>query len=123
MIKHIFHILIFLVIFFKVFPALPVQAEDVDIHGFLAQGYLKTDKNNFLADTEDGTFEFNEMGINFVTGVTDRLRIGIQFFARDIGDLGNDEIVLDWGYGDYLWREWLGFRAGLIKIPPLRFKL
>ena len=89
----------------------------IDIHGFISQGYLKTDHNNYLADTEDGTFQFNEMGINFNAQVTDELRIGAQFFARDMGIDGNDEIVLDWANGDYIFTNWFGMRVGLNKVP------
>ncbi len=90
---------------------------EVDIHGFISQGYLKSDDNNYLADTEDGSFQFNEMGINFATRLTSRLRCGMQFFARDLGDFGNDEMTLDWAYGDYRLQDWLGFRVGMVKAP------
>ena len=92
-------------------------AESVAIHGFITQGYLKTDKNNYLADTEKGSFEINEMGINFNTYLNDDTKIGIQFFARDLGDLGNDKVTVDWAYADRQLREWLGLRVGIMKIP------
>ncbi|MDM8521805.1 hypothetical protein QUF80_00375 [Desulfococcaceae bacterium HSG8] len=95
-------------------PALDIGS--VDIHGFISQGYLQTDKNNYLADTEDGTFQFNEMGINFSTKLSKRLRVGMQFFARDLGVEGNDELVQDWAFADYRWQEWLGLRVGKVKL-------
>ncbi len=88
----------------------------VAIHGFLSQGYLASTENNYLAETNKGSFEFNEMGINFSTWLTSDLRAGIQLFARDLGDVGNDEIVVDWAYADYHWRDWLGLRVGKIKV-------
>ena len=93
--------------------------ETINIHGFISQGYLDATKgNNYLSEgTADGTFQFNEMGINFSTHVTRGLKIGAQFLAFDIGELGNDEILLDWGVADYKYNDWLGIRAGLIKIP------
>ncbi len=90
---------------------------EVDIHGFISQGYLKSDDINFLADTEDGTFEFNEMGINFSTKVADSLHLGMQFFSRDLGPSYNDEVEIDWAYADYRWWDYLGLRAGKIKTP------
>ncbi len=87
------------------------------IHGFVSQGYLKSDKNNFLAETEDGTFQFNELGINFSAELTEKLRLGIQFFARDMGEIGNDDIIIDWAFADYRWKDWLGLRVGKVKIP------
>ncbi len=92
------------------------NGEGFEIHGFISQGYLKSDNNNYLAETEEGTFEFNEMGLNFGTWVGTDLRIGMQFFARDLGKEGNDKIVLDWAIADYRWKEWLGLRVGKMKL-------
>lgn len=94
-----------------------VEAMGVDIHGFISQGYLQTTGNNFIADSKDGTFEFNEVGINFGKDLTDRLRLSLQFFAGDLGELGNNEIRLDYAYGDYLFKNWLGLRFGQMKAP------
>ena len=47
----------------------------------------------------------------------DRLRVGIQFLGRNFGDTGNDQVIIDWAYGDYRWRDQLGFRAGKVKLP------
>lgn len=89
---------------------------DVSIHGFVSQGYLQSDRYNYLAQTDDGSFEFNELGLNFTTQLTDDLRVGAQLFAQDLGDTGNDEITLDWAYGDYRFHNMLGLRAGKVKI-------
>ncbi len=94
-------------------------AEDmgVNIHGFVSQGYLSTTENNFVTDSKDGTFEFNETGINFGRELTDNLRFGLQLFARDFGDQGNNEIKLDWAYADYRIGDWMGIRFGQLKAP------
>ncbi len=94
-----------------------MESEKVNIHGFIAQGYLQTDKNNFFANTIDGTFQFNELGINFINQFSNDFRIGMQFFARDIGEMGNDDIILDWAYADYRFKRWLGIKAGKVKLP------
>lgn len=88
----------------------------VDIHGFISQGYLKSTDNDYMADTEDGTFQYNEMGINFTILLSPQLRMGAQFFARDLGDFGNDEIELDWAYAEYRVNNPFGIRAGKFKI-------
>lgn len=103
-------------IFLKASGAECFETDDISIHGFLSQGYLKTDHNNYLADTEDGTFQFNEFGINFTAPILDDFRVGMQFFGRDLGPEGNDEVVVDWAYGDYRWRDWLGIRFGKMKL-------
>ncbi|MBI9073843.1 MAG: hypothetical protein JEZ02_00435 [Desulfatibacillum sp.] len=89
---------------------------DVAIHGFVSQGYLKTDDVNYLADTTKGTYQFNEAGINF-NYTRDKLRVGAQFFSRDLGDFGNNDVLLDWGMGEYRLFDELGFRAGRCKMP------
>jgi len=90
----------------------------VNIHGFISQGYLRSQDNNYLAnDSSDGTFAFNEIGINFSKQLTDQLRIGLQIFSHDLGAIGNNDIVLDWAFADYRWRDWLGLRVGKIKVP------
>ena len=98
-------------------PAYSAEMLGIDIHGFLSQGYLHTSDNNYLADTEDGTFEFNEFGINFSKDLTDKLRVGIQLFSKDLGPYGNNDVEIDWAYGDYRWKDWLGFRGGKLKAP------
>lgn len=104
-----------------VIGTVPAKAEDildkVQVHGFVSQGYLLTDHNNFLADTESGSFEFNEIGINFTAQPMEKLRIGVQLFSRDLGDLDNNRVDLDYAYADYRWRDELGIRIGRHKLP------
>ena len=109
-----------LIIFILFFAGNTLQAEEngtIDIHGFIAQGFLQTSDNNFMAETKKGTLEFNEMGINFTTSLNDRLNAGMQFFARDLGDFGNDEIEVDWVFADYSYKPWLGVRVGKTRCP------
>ncbi|NDY73735.1 hypothetical protein DO021_18555 [Desulfobacter hydrogenophilus] len=95
-----------------------VELGGVDIHGFISQGFIISDEYNYLAhNSTDGSFEYNEVGINFSKELTEQLRLGIQLFSRDIGDAGNNKVTIDWAYGDYRFKDWLGFRAGRIKLP------
>ncbi len=91
-------------------------AERIVIHGFASQGYMKTNNNNYLGKSKNGSFEFNETGINFSAMLTNRLRVGLQLFSRDMGDVGNNDLNLDWAYADYRRFDWLALRAGLIKV-------
>jgi len=93
------------------------DADDIEIHGFASTGYLKTDHNNYLLLSENGSFEFNEAGLNVTTFLNDNLRAGMQVFSRDQGDVGNNDIKLDWAFLDYQWKEMLGLRVGRIKTP------
>jgi hypothetical protein len=107
--------------------ALPSQAAvlgeagdfaSVEVHAFASQGFILTLKNDYLADgTTDGSFEFSEVGINVTKVLTDSLRLGAQLFAQDLGPSGNYSASFDWFYLDYRPWDWLGFRAGRLKIP------
>ena len=91
--------------------------DQMQIHGFLSQGYIHSSDNNFLADSQNGTFEFNEIGINFNSRFHDKFRIGAQLLSRDLGDYGDNEVRLDWGLIDYHHQDEAGLRLGKIKIP------
>jgi hypothetical protein len=92
-------------------------ASDLDVHAFVSQGFIKSTDNNYLANSERGSFEFAEAGINFTKALTDRLRVGLQLFTRDLGPIGNYEAKFDWFYLDYRFADWLGIRAGRTKLP------
>jgi len=113
------HIFAFCVFLFMVFnkELSAFQFKDVQIHGFVSQGYMISDRNNYLAETESGTFEFQDAAINFSKFFSPEFHVGCQFFARDIGNTGNDKIELDWAFADYRFKDPLGFRFGKIKIP------
>src|SRR5271157_2154773 len=95
-----------------------IGGHDVVMHGFLAEGYMKSDGNNFLtAQTGAGTFQDAEGALNIATNLTDNLHVGAQVYARDIGRLGAGKPQLDWAYADYKVKDWLGFRGGKVKTP------
>jgi hypothetical protein len=81
--------------------------DSLHIHGFVSQGYLVSmDNALFAPESEDnGTFEFSEVALNAVATPIDRLRVGIQIAAQDLGDLYNNEVVIDWAYGNYSFGE------------------
>lgn len=101
----------------------PAFAQDepssLQIHGFVSQGYIKSTRNNYLGPSarSQGSFDFTEVGINFTQPLGDKLRIGLQLFAHDLGPLGNYAPQLDWYYVDYRFFDWLGVRFGKTKLP------
>ncbi len=116
--KHIIKLLTIAFIMSWTFPVNAYEVAGVDIHGFISQGFLRSNDYNYLSHkSKDGSFEYNEMGINFSKQLQDKLRIGVQLFARDVGNAGNNKITVDWAYADYRYRDWLGLRVGKIKLP------
>lgn len=89
----------------------------LDLHGFISQGYINSSKYNFLADSQGGSFRFNELGVNFYSPLTNNLYLGGQLISRGLGTMEKNEIKLDWASIDYHWRDWLGIRLGKVKIP------
>ncbi len=96
---------------------LSLIGEPIQVHGFASQGFIKTTDNNYLAESKRGSFEFTEVGLNFTKALTDKLRLGVQLFARRLGPLDGFDAKFDWFYLDYHWADWLGVRAGRVKLP------
>ena len=87
------------------------------INGFLSQGYIKSQDNNFFGESKDGSFQINEFGLTLNGELTDNLRVGLQLLSRDLGAEGNNKINIDWGMVDYRPKNWLGVRLGKVKLP------
>jgi hypothetical protein len=90
----------------------------VEVHAFASQGFILSKYNNYLdTGTTQGSFQFSELGVNLTKSLTDRFRVGLQLFAQDLGPTGSYNIKADWFYLDYRFANWLGVRAGRVKIP------
>jgi hypothetical protein len=93
-----------------------VGDKELQFHGFLQQGFATSSGNNFLTmNTTDGSVAMTDGGINASMQVTKKLRVGFQIYSRNIGELGNGQIQLDWGYADYRFADAFGVRAGKVK--------
>jgi hypothetical protein len=96
----------------------PATGPIVDVHAFVSQSYILTLTHDWLApNTTNGSFDLSEGGINFTREVTDRMRIGAQLFAQLLEPAGNYLVRMDWIYLDYRFWDWLGLRAGRLKVP------
>lgn len=93
-------------------------AVKLQFHGFVSQGGLLSSHNNYLtAKTSGGSTQWTEAAVNLSASISDDLRIGAQVHTYRLGELGQLKLDLDWAYGDYRLREWLGFRVGKVKTP------
>lgn len=95
----------------------PFADLNLETHGFVSFGYLKSWGNNWLGETLDGTDEFWEAAGNVIARPMDRLRLGAQLFVRDLGTSGNGEVELDWAYADWRFADAIGVQVGRVKMP------
>lgn len=91
------------------------------VHGFLTQGYTHTSDNRFYGDSEDGSFEFTEIGINGSYRAMPSLLLAGQLLSRRAGDLYDgsptiDYALLDWNAINSP-QQSIGLRLGRIKNP------
>lgn len=94
-----------------------VESLNLEAHGFVSFGYLQTARNNWLGPTKDGTSEFWEAAANVIARPIERLRLGVQLFARDLVNYDNGHVTIDWAYADYRFDDALGFQVGRFKLP------
>jgi len=88
----------------------------VQIHGFVSQGFVYTNDNNWLTmNTSQGSAAFTDFGLNMSSQLTDKLRVGAQIYDRNLGQLGQYHPSLDWAVADYRFKSWFGVRGGKVK--------
>ncbi len=93
-----------------------IAGRQVQVHSFFSQGFGYSDNNDYLTmRTSRGSAAFTDGGINISMRVTDKLRVGAQFYDRDIGKLGEWHPQLDWAAADYKLTDWFGVRGGVVK--------
>jgi len=76
-------------------------------HGFAAQSYLHTDHNQLFGDSEHGSFEFWELGLNTSWKPHRQWQFAMQVVARDAGKTDDGDLRIDYALVDYN----LGFDA------------
>ena len=97
---------------------LTVAGHDVQVHGFISQGFVDTGtgNNNWLTmNSSKGSFAMTDGGVNISTQINDKFRVGAQLYDRNLGALGNWHPELDWAVADYRFTSWLGVRGGKVK--------
>jgi hypothetical protein len=89
---------------------------EVEIHGFVTQGFLFSSNNNYLTmQSSDGSLQWTDGAVSFSDSLTDKLRVGIQLHMYQLGQLGGPNLQVDWASGDYRVTNHFGFRAGKVK--------
>ncbi|MCU7873733.1 MAG: OprO/OprP family phosphate-selective porin [Candidatus Thiodiazotropha sp. (ex Lucinoma borealis)] len=91
------------------------------IHGFLTQGYVKTTENSFFGESKDGSFDFNEIGINASYRLSPAMMASAQLLSRTAGEMYDGSLDLDFAQFDYAYQlnetSRIGFIIGRSKNP------
>jgi len=73
----------------------------LQIHGFLTQAYVQTTDNQFFGDSEDGSFDFRELGVNASYRFNLNLMASAQLLSRTAGEMYDGSLALDYAQMDY----------------------
>jgi hypothetical protein len=93
-----------------------VLGRTVQVHGFVSQGFIYTNDNNWLTmNTSQGSAAFTDFGLNMSSHLTDKFLVGAQVYDRNLGQLGQYHPSLDWAVADYRFKRWFGVRGGKVK--------
>lgn len=94
-----------------------LEKYDVQAHGFISQGLVRTNGNNWLTMKNGDAFsaEFTEFAGNVSVGITDKFRAGAQVYGRNLGQLGKWHPQIDWAVASYKFAPWFGVRGGKVK--------
>ncbi|MDO6563733.1 hypothetical protein Q4488_10105 [Amphritea sp. 1_MG-2023] len=96
--------------------------ENLSVNGFVTQGFFYTDDNNVYGESSDnGSFDFHEIGLNAAYRFTPKLRGAVQLMSRQAGEIDNGEPKLDYALLDYRFTDSVeqafGVRIGRLKVP------
>ena len=96
--------------------------ENLQVHGFLSQGYLLTSGNKVFGNSKDnGSFGFREIGLNASLQPMPSLQLSAQLLSRHAGKGNNGGIRVDYGFADYRISsdvtKQFGIRLGRVKNP------
>ena len=75
--------------------------KEFDFHGFATQSYLYSSDNDFFGESDDGSLEFFELGINTFWNPTEKLKFAAQAVARDAGKTDDGSIRMDYAFIEY----------------------
>ncbi|MEA1987677.1 MAG: hypothetical protein U9N57_00550 [Pseudomonadota bacterium] len=96
--------------------------QDVALHGFVSQGFVYSPDNAFAgSDSEDGSFNFREIGLNGSWNISPKFRMTGQLLNRTLDEVDDGQIRVDFLLADYLAysgeKSTFGVRLGRVKNP------
>lgn len=87
---------------------------EFEFGGFISTGYLKSSHYNYLADSEEGTTAFTEMGLHGSWTPRKRTTVNGEIFAFELGPYGNYEPKIDYLFLDYNFSHQFGIQIGRV---------
>ena len=93
-----------------------VSFADIQLGGFISQGYVQSWGNNQPFEAKGGTFDYREYAVN-ASYASGNYRVGAQVFGQSLGNYGEDRPILDWAILDYQFNRSFGVRVGRVKFP------
>lgn len=69
-------------------------------HGFASQAFVVTTDNNFFGDSDHGSADFTELGINTSFRISPKLRVAGQLLSRHAGEMDNGSPRIDYALLD-----------------------
>jgi hypothetical protein len=97
---------------------------NLQIHGFASQSWLKSTNNNNVfgkSSSDSGSFDFRELGLNASMRPRPNLQFSAQMLSRTAGKGSPGNIRLDYGFIDYAFlseeNSKIGIRLGRMKNP------
>lgn len=74
--------------------------DSIQYHGFASQGLIFTTDNNFFGDSDHGSAELTELGINASIQLSPKIRVAGQVISRYAGEFYNGSPWLDYALVD-----------------------
>lgn len=76
-------------------------SDDIQVHGFATQGFVQSSDNDFFGDSENGSFEFTELGVNLSYRATPSLSFAGQLLSRRAGEMYDGSPTVDFALMDW----------------------
>ena len=102
--------------------AVPSFWEKFEFHGFLTQAYAKTDGEPYLGMTEDGTWNYRNVALQFRYAINDDNHLVFQLDNEALGESPieelRDDVQLDWAFYEHRYHRGTGsVRVGRSPTP------
>jgi len=87
----------------------------VQIHGFGGWAYARTDGNNYLIGTEDGSYSNSYFALNVSASPYERFSANVQTLWKTTKK--GLEMEFDYAFAEWMFYDWLRLRIGKVKCP------